>query len=781
MSTISTQQDLAYAQQLQQTGNLAEAERVCRAALLTAPDSPEILNLLGVVLSQIGQHDEGLAQLGRATALEPRKHTYLFNLGTVYAAKEKYAAAEDCFRRVLALSSSLPEGHYNLGNALKDQNRLDEAVACYRKALQLRSGYAAAWSNLGSAYIQLVKPDDAKVAMQRAISLNPRSPSALNNLASIARNEGDLEGALQHAVNALGVNPNFAEGYFTLGSILIASLDYKNGIIAYEKGVSLKQASKSALTELANAYAAIGAHAGIVETMRRMLAIDPQDARAQLYLAITQMERGIYDEADRAFQASLEIVDDPAVRIRQALTIRPIVASADEIKQIRHGLDRKLDQLAEKSGHIADPYSAQLGTNFFLAYHAMNNRSLQSKIARLYRQYAPSLNYVAPHCTQARTQKARIKVGFISKFIYRHSVAIAFSRVIIALSEMADFELFVISTTNFTSASVKDVYSDYQGNFICIPSSLPYAQQVISNLELDVLIYLDIGMDPFTFLLAFARLAPVQCVATGHPDTTGIDTLDYFISEDAAEPADGDTHYSEKLVRLPSGGFGFPRPSVPDLSKTRADFGLPLSGTLYLCPMMLQKLHPDFDLAMSEILDLDSTGHIVLFESFQHQRWGELLRLRLDATMTPTARKRVVFIPWIHDSDDFKRILALSDVILDPFHFGIGTTGAFAFAVGTPVVTLPGEFMRGRVGLQYYKALGVMDCVAANKEDYVKNAVEIGTNPTLREAIREKILSSNHRIFDNSLAYQDYSDFIRRVVQDDRIDLNSKTVSSPTS
>jgi predicted O-linked N-acetylglucosamine transferase (SPINDLY family) len=764
MSDVSTQRQLEHAKQLQQIGNLAEAERICRDAMFAAPDSPEILNLLGVVLSQATRHDEAILMLTRATTLAPENHVYLFNKGTVHAAKEQYAAAEGCFRRVLSISSSLPEGHYNLGNALKDQGRIEEAVTCYRKAIQLRSSYAAAWSNLGSAYIQLVKPTDAKAAIQRAVALNPKSPSALNNLATIARNDGDLAGALEHAVNALTSNPNFVDAYFTLGSILLASLDFPKAIAVYEKGVALKQGSRSALNELADAYAAVGSHAGIVATMHRMLEIEPRDARALLYLGITLMEMGFYDDAERAFQKSLEIVDEPAARIRRALTIPPIIGSTAEILEIRQKLDASLDELLNQSGFIADPLSAQLGTNFFLAYHAMNNRLTQTKIASVYRKFAPSLTFVAPHCVQPRKQKARIRVGFLSKFIYRHSVTIAFSRVIIALSEMTDFEVFVISTTSPKAATVKDMYPNYQGTFISIPTSIPYAQQVVANLELDVLIYLDVGMDPFALLLAFARLAPVQCVATGHPDTTGIDTLDYFISEDTAEPPDGDSHYSEKLVRLPSGGFGFPRPSLPTLSKTRADFSLPSTGTLYLCPMMLQKLHPDFDVAMSEILELDPTGHIVLFESFQHPKWGELIRSRLDKNMKSGVRERVIFIPWIHDGDDFKRVLAMSDVILDPFHFGIGTTGAFSFAVGTPVVTFPGEFMRGRVGLQYYKVLEVMDCVATSKEDYVQKAVKIGTDPAIRETIKQKILARNHRIYDNFLAYQDYVDFIRRVV-----------------
>jgi protein O-GlcNAc transferase len=765
MSTVSTQQHLAQAHHLQQVGNLAEAERVCRAALFSEPNSPELLNLAGVLASQTGRQDDALALLQQATALAPNKHTYLFNLGTVYAAKEQYATAEDCFRKVLAISPSLPEGYYNLGNALKDQKKLDEAVACYRKAIQLRTSYAAAWSNLGSAYVQLVKPADAKAAIQRAVALNPKSPSALNNLATITRNDGDLSGAMQHAINALTANPNFADGYFTLGSILIASLDYTNAIGVFEKGVALKPGSRGALGELADAYAAVGAHAGIVETMRRILKLDPNDARAHMYLGIVQTERGFYEEGQRAFQTSLAIVDDPAVRIRQALTIPPILESAEAIADLRQKLDARLDELlTEQSISIADPLAAQIGTNFFLAYHALNNREIQKKIARLYRQYAPSLNFVAPHCLQPGHKRDRIRVGFLSKFIFRHSVSIAFSRVIIALSEMADFEIFVISTTSNTNTEVQEVYSGYRGVYVSTPNSIPYAQRQIAALELDMLIYLDIGMDPFALLLAFSRLAPVQCVATGHPDTTGVDTIDYFISEDAAEPEDGDTHYSEKLERLPSGGFGFPRPTLPSSMKTRADFKLPLTGALYLCPMMLQKLHPEFDRALSDILDLDPLGHIVLFESFQHPKWGELIRTRLDKIMMPSARERVTFLPWIHDKEDFKRILAISDVILDPFHFGIGTTGAFAFAVGAPVVTLPGEFMRGRVGLQYYKALGVMDCVAESKEDYVQKAVKIATDPILHEQIKQKILSNNHRIYDNSLAYRDYANFIRRVV-----------------
>ncbi len=57
-------------------------------------------------------------------------------------------------------------------------------------------------------------------------------------------------------------------------------------------------------------------------------------------------------------------------------------------------------------------------------------------------------------------------------------------------------------------------------------------------------------MDPFSYLLAFSRLAPVQCVTRGHPDTTGILNIDYFISCEDFETEGAEMQYSESLVRM---------------------------------------------------------------------------------------------------------------------------------------------------------------------------------------------------------------------------------------
>ena len=124
--------------------------------------------------------------------------------------------------------------------------------------------------------------------------------------------------------------------------------------------------------------------------------------------------------------------------------------------------------------------------------------------------------------------------------------------------------------------------------------------------------YPDIGMEPFTYFLAFARLAPVQCVTWGHPLTTGLDTIDWFLSGESLETEEADAHYTERLVRLRGLPTYYRKPQVAGPAKSRAELGLPESGSLYACPQTLFKFHPEFDRLLAAILQTDRRGHLAM-------------------------------------------------------------------------------------------------------------------------------------------------------------------------
>src|SRR5437868_15188855 len=99
-----------------------------------------------------------------------------------------------------------------------------------------------------------------------------------------------------------------------------------------------------------------------------------------------------------------------------------------------------------------------------------------------------------------------------------------------------------------------------------------------------------------SYFLAFSRLAPVQCTSFGHPDTTGIPNLDYFISSTLYELDGADLDYSERLILIPDAGTlsYYYRPPSPS-PRDRQSFGFTAADKIYLCPQALQKIHPEMD------------------------------------------------------------------------------------------------------------------------------------------------------------------------------------------
>ena len=148
----------------------------------------------------------------------------------------------------------------------------------------------------------------------------------------------------------------------------------------------------------------------------------------------------------------------------------------------------------------------------------------------------------------------------------------------------------------------------------------------IAALDLDVLMFADVGMDALTSTLAFSRMAPVQCVTWGHPETTGSPHMDYFLSSELLEVPEADAHYTEQLVRLPVLGTYYERPAKPK-QQARADFHLTEEQHVYLCPQTLFKFHPDFDEVLAAILKADPDAVVVLIAG-RVAEWTQRLQRR---------------------------------------------------------------------------------------------------------------------------------------------------------
>ena len=466
---------------------------------------------------------------------------------------------------------------------------------------------------------------------------------------------------------------------------------------------------------------------------------------------------GLVDRARRYLSQAASLRPQDGISMRLELLTDAIHPSRQAIVSARERFEQGLDRLLERPPRIEDPLNKADLPTFYLAYHGLPNRDLQIKLARAFALSVPDLEWHAPHCIAAQRRAGRIRIGFISQFLRTHSIG-KVARGLIARLSRERFEVYTLNIPPVVLDDTARWIQAHSDHWLVLADSLTAARAQIAALELDILFYQDIGMEPFSYLLAFARLARIQCVSFGHPDTTGIPAMDYYVSNDRYEPPGASGHYSERLFQLhdlPTLAYYY-APPMPQAAGSRAALGLPADVRLYICPQTLFKLHPDFDDLMRRILERDGAGRILLF-SGHCEEWSVLLQRRFRRTM-PDVADRVQFLPR-QPHERFLEIVRLADVMLDTVHFNGMITSIEALSVSTPVITLPGAMQRGRATQAMYRAMGIEDAIAGNAEEYVNLACDIAMNPDRQQVLRRLIAERRHLLFEDRRALSEFERF----------------------
>ncbi|UBF26843.1 hypothetical protein K9N68_02295 [Kovacikia minuta CCNUW1] len=366
-----------------------------------------------------------------------------------------------------------------------------------------------------------------------------------------------------------------------------------------------------------------------------------------------------------------------------------------------------------------------------------------------------------PHPTP-HTPHPKIRVGYLSAHLMAHSAA-AWARGWIREHDRDRFEIYcyhINQRVDFITQEFRDI-SDV---FRQIPGSLEtICPQVLAD-QLDILVLTDIGMDPQTTQIAGLRLAPVQCTAWGHPVTSGIPTIDYYLSSQLMEPENAQQHYSEKLILLPNIGICYPKPPLPEAQQPRSAFGLRQDGVVYLCFQSPYKYLPQYDRVFAQIAQQVPKAQFV-FMRHSSSHIVERFQRRLQAAFAEyglASSDYCVFLPKL-DRGSYWSLNWVCDVFLDSFEWSGGNSTLEAAAYGLPVVTCPGKFMRGRHSAAILQMLGVTETIASTGEDYVAIAVQLGLNPSWRKEISESIVAHHAQLYDDKICVQALEAFYQQV------------------
>jgi len=280
------------------------------------------------------------------------------------------------------------------------------------------------------------------------------------------------------------------------------------------------------------------------------------------------------------------------------------------------------------------------------------------------------------------------------------------------------------------------------------PKDLSAWVETIRRTQPDVLIYPEIGMDPMSLRLASLRLAPLQAASWGHPETTGLPTMDYYLSAADFEPADADAYYTEKLVRLPHLGCHFERVGVKagPLPAELPGVGEPL----LVCPGVPFKYVPQHDWVLAEIARRLGRCRLVFF-SHSNRALSERLAARLRdafAARRVDYERHVTFLPW-QSAAGFQAVLRAASVYLDTVGFSGFNTALHAVECGLPIVTREGRFMRGRLASGILKRLELAELVVPDEAAYVDLAVRLVEDQAYSRCVASKMALSRERLYDD--------------------------------
>lgn len=718
-------------------GRFTEALAILTDLLRRSPDEVDAWVMLAKLQFQQRRHDQALIAASTATKLRPAHADAWYTLGRVHRAMGALDAAEACYRRAIAAGPVSPDMLTSLGVLMRARGFSDEAMTLYRRALALDPHHAEAANNLGNALAAIGSVAEARQLHDRGKPVLAAQLGALRAAATDLAEQGKPKDALAALYEALRISPQSADLWLAAGKLA--------------SSLGLEQVGLEHIEEAARL--APGCYE-TVEIARRICVAGGLHERAVRYSECAQRLRPSVD-ADIALKLLLPCIQQ----------------SIETIRATRLRYERGLDEVLASSTRIDLPPDVTGNTSFFLAshcafflaYHGENDRDLQVKLAQMYLKTMPGLAMTAPHCNRAGRRAGRIRIGFISRFLSNHSIGKTTRGLIEQLSRDR-FEAIALRITPADDDETTQSIRESADRTIELDPHWLVAREQIAALELDILFYQDIGMEPTSYFLAFARLAPVQCVSFGHPNTTGIANMDYFVSTDRYETPGSQSHYSERLFLLrglPTLAYYYkPAPSAAFPNRER--FGFSARETLYLCPQTLYKLHPDVDELIRGILTRDRNGILVLIDG-QYKEFAERLRARFQRTV-PDLTHRIRFVPRMPYAL-FLELLAAADVILDTVHFNGMNTSLESLALGTPVVTLPTELQRGRHTQAMYRKMGMMECVASSPEDYVEIAVRLGTDRLYALAMRERILARNHVLYEDRRVVEEFERFFLEAVR----------------
>ncbi|GEM_PF-5034835 len=666
-------------------------QRAALGILRNHPDfkSCDMQKLACILCMDLGKTKEVLDYCIKYDDANIKDIGFYTDVGNFLLSKAYNKQAVSIYQKVVQIKPDWAIGHYNLANAYT--NNIDNAIKHYNIAIQLDKDFYWAYLNRGQAYKSAGKYQLAEIDFKTAMSFSDIKWESILAMGELAQAQENWQLALAYYREALDLYPKRAIAWFSIAGILIR----QNNLAAAEQ-------------HLLNA-----------------VQLEPNNIRYLMALATLYLDSRIYDKAIKYFKTCLKI----SANICGAyLGLADIATKLGEqnLANINFNKAFELDKRLEIFCAMI------MNLNYDSKYSSMQlfNKTLQ--INYWLRDIKPL------HLTINKNKK--LHLGFISADFCSHSCSY-FSLPLFENLDKDICKLYLYSNNIIDDQITHNIKNTADVWRQCDSLNDEALAQIIANDKIDCLIDLS-GLTGGNRLRVFAyRPAKVQMTWLGYPNTTGINQIDYRITDKVSETSDAQNFYSEKLLYMPNIFLCYRPPSVaPDIKlrqKSNFYFGS-FNNSL--------KIGDDVIQAWAKILNLCPNASLLLKNSacesmdYRQRIINNFANFGID-------KQRLIFKNRTIDIESHLNIYAEVDLALDTFIYNGTTTTCEAIWMGVPTLCFYGNRHAGRVSASILNSIGLNEFIADNLNDYINKAIEYYNRQdylsTIRNKLRDKMANSS--------------------------------------
>ena len=554
------------------------------------------------------------------------------------------------------------------------------------------------------------------------------------------------------------MNKYSADELFKIAYSHLQKKEFVKSAQLFEKLLKDYPDNLSILRNVSHAYAFSGAYQKAEESIKKMIKIKPDEPFAYQFLASVLKNQDKITDMIKIVDEGLEKNLINKKWEFQKKLLSPLIArDKKEIDDYRKKIEKGLEEIISSDIKLDYDNDQVISPPLFeLTYTDKDNLELNKKMVKAFKKIYQPLNHKISINQKLRD---KIKIGFISEFFTDHTIGKLFKNLIFSL----DLKFFdaVVYHSNITKKG--KIFEEFQNknrkrfkNEI-LPDKLIDKIKVIEKENFDVLFYPDIGMSIEFYFLSLIRLAKFQIMSWGHPETTGSESIDYFLCSKNLISKNSEKFYSEKFLIMDKLPMIYNKPIIEnklddkDISKKN----------IYSCLQTLFKFHPDFDDYLFDILKKDKKGILYLLKDTHKIYYLKLLeRFKKNKNFDS---ERIIFLDPLN-LNQFINHLGTSSVLLDPIYFGSGNSFHESMFYGTQTVTYPTKYIKSRIVSAAYIQMEVKNPpIVKNKDDYVNKAIEIANDENILERKKYYQQAANEKLFNTEDVGENFNSILKKL------------------